>query len=73
MYAIRNTVSKRWMYGTNFRVFPHQQRTATDNAMLFATIDEAKLEFKRRMCGQAYEIVPVRLEVIEDDRVQTLH
>ena len=65
MYAIRNRKTLKWVYGTDFGRFPHTQRTSEDNVMIFETLDQARTEFKRRMCGTSYEIVPVRVEVLE--------
>lgn len=66
MYAIRNKRSGRWLYGTNYCYFPRRQRTSHDRALIFEDRESAELEFKVRSCGKDYEIIPVRLEALED-------
>ena len=65
MFAIRNKRTKKWMYGTDYRYWPRHQRTSYEQALLFETYDEAEKETVYRECGKDYEIVPVKLEVIE--------
>ena len=65
MFAIINTRTNKWMYGTDFRFTPARQRTSTDKAMLFSTMEEAQYEFSRRKCGKAYKIVAVTLSIKE--------
>jgi len=65
MYAIRNKRTKKWLFGTDRRYHPWHQRTAEDRALILPDFDTAKLEFLARQCNKDYEIVPVRLEVIE--------
>lgn len=65
MYAIINIRTKKFLYGTNFRVSPCTQRISTDKAMLFGDTLEAEMEFKRRGCNNStYKIVEVKLEVV---------
>lgn len=66
MYAIRNKRTRKWLFGTDFRYRPRRQRTSEDQARTWETYEEACLDFKLRGCGKDYEIVPVRLEVLED-------
>lgn len=66
MFAIRNKRTGRWVYGTDYRYFPHRQRTSFDRALIFEDRESAELEFKVRSCCKDYEIVPVRLEALED-------
>lgn len=65
-YAIRNKRTGKWVYGTDHRYHPWHQRTSDDKALLFEDYKLACLEFEARRCGKAYEIVPVRLEALED-------
>ena len=65
MYAIRNRKTLKWVCGTDFRTYPFRQRTSDENVLIFETQEQARIEFKRRMCGTAYEIVAVRIEAIE--------
>lgn len=62
MYAIRNKRTRKWMFGTDFRRYPYTQRTSFEQAMIFDSYENAAHEFKRRMCGKSYEIIPVRIE-----------
>lgn len=64
-YAIRNKRTGKWLYGTDFRYSPWHQRTSHDKAMLFEDYTLAKLAFQARRCGKEYEIVPIRIEVLE--------
>ena len=62
MYAIRNKKINKWVYGTDYRYWPHHQRTSEDMALTWDDYECAAYEFKHRQCGKQYEIVPVRLE-----------
>lgn len=64
-YAIRSKRTKKWVYGTDYRYHPWHQRTSAEKALVFDDYKLAKLAFEARRCGKAYEIVPVRIEVIE--------
>lgn len=66
MYAIRNKRTGRWLYGTNYLSFQLRQRTSHDKALIFEDRESSELEFKVRSCGKDYEVVPVRLEALED-------
>lgn len=66
MYAIRNRKTGKWMYGTDHRYWPPHQRTSDDKVMIFESYEEATNAFKWRHCSKAYEIVPVRIETLED-------
>ena len=65
MYAIRNRKTGKWVCGTDFRTYPFRQRTSEDNVLIFETDEIARIEFRRRMCGTAYEVVQVKVEAIE--------
>ena len=65
MYAIRNKRTRLWVYGTDFRYYPHRQKTSEDRALIFETYEAAERDFKWREAGKTYEIVPVRLEALE--------
>ena len=69
-YAIRNKRTGRWVYGTDYRYSPPHQRTSKDTALLFDDHKIAKLEFEIRRCSNAYEIVPVKLEELEETERQ---
>lgn len=61
MYAIKNTRTKKWMYGTDFRRRPRTQRTSSEKAKLFDEEMDALSEFKFRECGKDYKVVQVEL------------
>ena len=65
MWAIRNKRTRKWVYGTDRRYWPRHQRTSEDKALIFENKEDARYEMKHRQCGKDYEVVPVRLEVIE--------
>lgn len=66
MYAIRNKRTRKWLYGTDFRHYPYTQITSFEQARTWDTYEEACSEFNHRMCGKCYEVVPVRIEALED-------
>lgn len=66
MWAIRNKRTKRFVFGTDYRYHPHHQRTSEEKALIFENEIEALYEYRHRGCGKEYEIVPVRIEVLED-------
>lgn len=61
VYAIKNTRTKKWMYGTDFRRRPRTQRTSSEKAMLFDDKEKADSEFKFRECGKDHKVVQVEL------------
>lgn len=65
MYAIRNKKTDRWLCGTDYRYNPPHQRTSDDMAITYANEELARFALRSRRCGKDYEVVPVRLEVIE--------
>lgn len=80
MYAIRNRKTKKWVYGTDFRMkhprmkkreisgknFSHEQKTSFNKALIFGDLIEAQVEFEYRACGRDYEIVEVYLYAKDD-------
>ena len=66
-YAIRNKRTGKFVYGTDRRYCPWRQRTSEKKALIFEDYIVAKIAFQFRGCGKAYEIVPVRIEVIEGE------
>ncbi len=70
MYAIRNKINKKWLYGTDFTEWPRKQRIAENSAKTFETLEDARYEFKTRECNSdEYEIVKVRLEIVGDETI----
>lgn len=68
MYAIRNKRTKRWLYGSWWQDGRVVQRTADDMVLIFPSWEAAELESRIRRCGEDYEIVPVRIEIDEEQR-----
>ena len=68
MYAIRNKRTRKWLYGTDrsYADGKPRQRTSDFRAMLWEHYEDALLEFRLRGCGKDYEVVPVRLEALEE-------
>lgn len=67
MYAIRNKINNKWLYGTDYREYPPKQRTSDRQALTFETLEDAEYEFKTRECSSdEYEIVKVRLKIVGD-------
>lgn len=68
MYAIRNKRTRKWLYGTDYSYADGKprQRTSDDRAMLWENYEDATNEFRWRRCGKDYEVVPVRLEALEE-------
>lgn len=83
MYAIRHKKTKKWVYGTDFRMkhprmskreisgknYSHEQRTSFHKALLFGDLIEAQVEFEYRACGRQYEIVEVWLYAKNDPMI----
>lgn len=62
MYAIQSTITKQWVYDTNFIEFPHIQRLSTNQALTFETFEDARFAFNLRDCDKTeFEIVKVVL------------
>lgn len=80
MYAIRHKKTKKWVYGTDFRMrhprmkareisgkyYSHEQKTSFNKALIFGDLTEAKVDFEYRGCGHDYEIVEVLLYAKDD-------
>lgn len=67
MYAIRNKINNKWLYGTDYREYPPKQRISDRQALTFGTLEDAEYEFKKRECDKCeYEIVEVTLEIVGD-------
>ena len=67
MYSIINKATRQWVYGTDYRKWPPQQRTSSDQALTYDTLEYAKRDFRSRKCDKrVYEIVKVKLEIVGD-------
>lgn len=71
MYAIMNTKTGKFVYGTDFRrhrnIRTYNQRTSKNKMLTFADLEEAEQAFKVRGCGNDYRIVV--LKTIEVKRI----
>lgn len=67
MYAIKNTRTGKWLYGTDFRRSPHRQFTSFEMAMTEEHLLEIEYQFNRRKCSKDYKIVKVKLSEVQDD------
>ena len=67
-YAIRNRRTKKFVTGTDYRYFPPHQITSVDCAYIYEDEWDAIQGKNIRDCGKDYEIVPVRVEVVENEK-----
>ena len=65
MYAIKNTRTGKWVFGTEYRVHPYAQKTSFDKVLTFEDLVEARMEMGLRQCNKDYEIVKVKVEEIK--------
>ena len=64
-WAIKNTRTGKWVYGTNFRTTPHQQHTSENRALMFEEEMDAISEMRHRQCSKDYKVVEVELREVE--------
>lgn len=71
MYAIMNIKTGKFVYGTDYtrhrNTRTYNQRTSKNKMLTYADLEEAKLAFKIRGCGNDYRIVV--LKTIEVKRI----
>lgn len=67
MYAIINSKTKKFLYGTNYNydVSKQRQRTSFDRALIFETECAARLDIKIRKCSKDYKICKVEINILE--------
>ena len=65
-WAIINTRTNKWVYGTDYRMWPHRQKTSYDKAILFDEEMDALHQFKHRQCGKDYKVVEVELKEVQE-------
>ena len=63
MYAIRNILTGKFLYGTDYRYNPPHQRTSFQEMKTYESIAKAKMDFKHRKCCGNYQIVEVTTKV----------
>ena len=60
-YAIWNSKYKKWLYGTDFRCWPHRQILDEDTPRLWRCDVDALWEREHRHCGKEYKVVMVEV------------
>ena len=67
MYAIINSKTKKFLYGTNYNydVSKQRQRTSFDRALIFETEFDARLAIKIRKCSKDYKVCKVKINILE--------
>lgn len=63
MYAIVNTRTGKFVYGSDWRYRPPHQRTSADRLNVYDSENEAHADFFRRKCGWDYQIVEIKMTV----------
>ena len=63
MYAIRNILTGKFLYGTDYRYDPPHQRTSFQEMKTYESLAKAKMDFKHRKCCGNYQIVEVTAKV----------
>ncbi len=67
MYAIKNTRTGKWLYGTDYRRSPPTQRTCTERVATFYDEEDALREFRHRKCGKDYRVVKVKIIEVKEE------
>lgn len=67
MYAIQNIKTGKFVYGTDYRHYPHKQLMSVDKMLTYDEYAFAESDFFHRGCGRNYRIV--ELEPIKVKRV----
>ena len=62
-WAIKNTKTGEWLYGTNFGNGRNTQNTSHNRIQTWESKILAEVEFRWRKCGRDYKVVPV--EIVE--------
>ena len=62
-WAIKNSKTGKWMYGTKYGHGQNTQNTSYNRIQTWETKELAELEYRHRKCGKAYKVVPV--EIVE--------
>ncbi len=66
MWAIRNTRTKKWLYGTDFKHKPYVQMTSKDCCLTYEDERSALIDMRFRMCDKEYEVVRVRMIIMAE-------
>lgn len=65
-FAIINTKSGKFLYGTDYRYNPPHQRTSKDVAQMWHDKEFAEAQLLSRHCSTNYRVVEVEVTVIEE-------
>ena len=64
MYAILNTKTKKFVYGTDkSNGWPFYQRESSEQMITYSDPEIAKIDFRRRGCGDEYKIAKVSINI----------
>ena len=64
MYALLNTKTKKFVYGTDkSNGWPFYQRESSEQMITYSDPEIAKIDFRRRGCGDEYKIAKVRINI----------
>jgi len=61
LYAIKNIKTGEWLFGTDYREYPPEQRTSKEQALTYMEDEFAEHDLKVRRCDENYEVVQVNL------------
>lgn len=64
MYAILNTKTKKFVYGTDkSNGWSFYQRESSEQMITYSDPEIAKIDFRRRGCGDEYKIAKVSINI----------
>ena len=64
MYDILNTKTKKFVYGTDkSNGWPFYQRESSEQMITYSDPEIAKIDFRRRGCGDEYKIAKVSINI----------
>ena len=64
MSAILNTKTKKFVYGTDkSNGWPFYQRESSEQMITYSDPEIAKIDFRRRGCGDEYKIAKVSINI----------
>ena len=64
MYAILNTKTKKFVYGTDkSNGWSFDQRESSEQMITYSDPEIAKIDFRRRGCGDEYKIAKVSINI----------
>ena len=60
MFAIVNTKTGKFVYGTDYRYYPPRQKTSNNKMLTYENLWCAKHDFLHRKCGKNYKIAVLK-------------